>query len=651
MLARYADRKGYIMMPKIHAGLTALLLAVPATAAVTRSAPQPLPFVNTIATARDIAFPGTMTLNIDASDVTRGIWRVEQRIPVPAAGAMTLMFPKWLPGNHSPRGEISKLAGLVITANGKELVWKRDEIDVYAFHIMVPADVGAIDARFQFLSPTAANQGRIVATADMLSLQPNQVSLYPAGWFTRRIPVTTTITWPAGWQAGGALRAVAKAGDAITYETVDYETLVDSPFLAGRWFRQWDLGRGVSLVVAADAERYLAATPAQIDAHKKLVDQAVKLFGARHFDHYDFLLSMSENLGGIGLEHHRSSENGVNPGYFTEWDKGPGRRNLLPHEFTHSWNGKFRRGADSIVPDFSTPLRNSMLWVYEGQTQFWGYVLGARSGLFTKQETLDSLANIAAQLDNRPGRAWRSLGDTTNDPVITARAPKAWPSQQRSEDYYNEGLLIWVEADAIIRRKTGGAKGLDDFARAFFGVNDGDWGVLPYDFDTVVKTLDGVVTHDWAGFLRQRLIEKAKSAPLDGFAASGYTLVYTDTPTPAFADQMRNSKNNNLSYSGGMVIGAAGAIEQIVWDSAAFTAGLTVSDSIVAVNDKPFSDDLLKAEITAAKGGAAPIRLLIKTSDRLRSVNLAWNGGLRYPRFAKADTSDGPLDLLLMPRP
>ena len=639
------------MSPKIQAGLIALLLAVPATAAVKRSAPQPLPFVNTIATARDIAFPGTMTLNIDASDVTRGIWLVEQSIPVPAAGAMTLMFPKWLPGNHSPRGEISKLAGLVITANGKELVWKRDEIDVYAFHIMVPADVGAIDARFQFLSSTAANQGRIVATADMLSLQPNQVSLYPAGWFTRRIPVTTTITWPAGWQAGGALRAVAKAGDAITYETVDYETLVDSPFLAGRWFRQWDLGRGVSLVVAADAERYLAATPAQIDAHKKLVDQAVKLFGARHFDHYDFLLSMSENLGGIGLEHHRSSENGVNPGYFTEWDKGPGRRNLLPHEFTHSWNGKFRRGADSIVPDFSTPLRNSMLWVYEGQTQFWGYVLGARSGLFTKQETLDSLASIAAQLDNRPGRDWRSLGDTTNDPVITARAPKAWPSQQRSEDYYNEGLLIWVEADAIIRRKTGGAKGLDDFARAFFGVNDGDWGVLPYDFDTVVKTLDGVVAHDWAGFLRQRLIEKAKSAPLDGFAASGYTLVYTDTPTPAFADQMRNSKNNNLSYSGGMVIGAAGAIEQIVWDSAAFTAGLTVSDSIVAVNDKPFSDDLLKAEITAAKGGAAPIRLLIKTSDRLRSVNLAWNGGLRYPRFAKAGTSDGPLDLLLMPRP
>ena len=632
-------------------GFAALLLATPVLAAVPRTAPQPLPFVNTIPAARDIAFPGTMALKIDASDVTRGIWRVEQRIPVPTAGAMTLLFPKWLPGNHGPRGEISKLAGLVITAAGKELVWKRDEIDVYAFHITVPAGVRAIDAKFQFLSPTAPNQGRTVATADMLSLQPNQVSLYPAGWFTLRIPLPTTLTWPSGSQAGGALRAIGKAGNSITYETVDYETLVDSPFLAGRWFKQWDLGQGVTLNVAADAARYLEATPAQIDAHKKLVDQAVKLFGARHFDHYDFLLSMSDNLGGIGLEHHRSSENGVNPAYFTDWDKGPGRRNLLPHEFTHSWNGKFRRGADSIAPDFSTPLRNSMLWVYEGQTQFWGYVLGARSGLFTKQETLDSLAGIAASLDNRPGRAWRSLDDTTNDPVISPRAPKAWVSEQRSEDYYNEGLLIWLEADSIIRSKTGGAKGLDDFARAFFGVNDGDWGELPYDFDTIVRTLNGVVAHDWAGFLHQRLTEKAAGAPLGGFTASGYTLIYTDTPTAAFADQMRSGKNNNLGYSGGLVIGAAGAIEQVVWDSAAFAAGLTVGDTIVAVNDKPFNDDLLKAEITAAKSGTAPIRLLIKTSDRLRSVDLAWNGGLRFPRLAKTGTSDGPLDVLLMPKP
>ena len=630
-------------------GLSALLAT--SVGAVELSKPTPLPFANSIPAAVDTPFPGTLTLKVDATDTVRGIFHVSETIPVPKAGPMTLLFPKWLPGNHGPRGEISKLAGLVITANGKELLWKRDQIDVFAFHIDVPAGVKALDVRFDFLTPTAGNQGRTTVTADMISLQPNQVSLYPAGWFTRQIPISTTITWPAGWQAGGALRPVTAAANTVTYETVDYETLVDSPFLAGRWFQKIDLGSNVTLNIAADAQRFLAATPAQIDAHKRLVEQAIKLFGTRQFDHYDLLLSMSDNLGGIGLEHHRSSENGVNPGYFTEWDRGPGRRNLLPHEFTHSWNGKHRRGADSIVPDFSTPLRNSMLWVYEGQTQFWGYVLGARSGLFTKQETLDSYAAIAASLDNRPARAWRSLDDTTNDPVITSRSPKAWVSQQRSEDYYNEGLLIWMEVDSILRRETKGAKGMDDFARAFFGTGEGDWGVVPYDFAEIVKTLNAITPYDWAGLLTQRLTEKAAGAPLNGFTASGYKLIYTDTPTPAFADQMRSGKVNNLSYSGGLVVGASGAIEAVIWNSAAFAAGLTVGDTLVAVNEHPYSDDVLKAEITAAKGGKEPIHLLVKTADRLRSVNLSWTGGLRYPRFEKTGTGETAMDKLLAPRP
>ena len=567
-----------------------------------------------------------------------------------AGKKMALLFPKWLPGKHAPRGEIEKLAGLEIRAGGQLLRWQRDPVDVYAFWVEVPVGATALDVRFQFLSATDGPQGRIVVTQDMLNLQPNSVSLYPAGWFTRQIPVSLSVTWPQGWQAASAMREASRDGSRVSYQTVDYETLVDSPFFAGRHFAKWDLGQNVTLNVVADDARFLKANDEQIGKHKALVSQAVKLFGTRQFDHYDLLLSLTEKMGGIGLEHHRSSENGVDTGYFTDWDRGPGRRNLLPHEFTHSWNGKHRRGADLVTPDFRTPMRNSMLWVYEGQTQFWGYVLGARSGMFTKQETLDSLAGIAASLDSRPARTWRPLADTTNDPVISSRAPKAWVSQQRSEDYYNEGLLVWLEADSIIRSKTGGAKGLDDFARAFFGVNDGDWGELPYDFDTLVRTLNGVVAHDWAGFLKQRLTEKAKGAPLRGFTASGYTLVYTDTPTPAFADQMRSGKASNLSYSGGLVIGAAGAVEQVVWDSAAFAAGMTVGDTIVAVNDKPFSDDLLKAEITAAKGGTAPIRLLVKTSDRLRNVDLAWSGGLRYPRFEKTGP-DGALDRLLMPRP
>ena len=634
----------------MYKSLVLAALIATTTHAADLSKPMPLPILATIPVAQDIPYPGTMTLKIDATDTARGIFRVAQTVPVAKSGPMTLLFPKWLPGAHAPRGEISKLAGLVVTAGGKELQWKRDEVDVFAFHVDVPDGARSLDIRFDFLSPTIANQGRITVTADMISLQPNQVSLYPAGWFTRNIPVSTSVTWPKGWKAGGALRSVRTAGDTITYETVDYETLIDSPFLAGRWFQAWDLGQNVTLNVAADAARFLKATPAQIDAHKALVTQAVKLFGTRPFDHYEFLLSLTENLGGIGLEHHRSSENGVNAGYFTEWDKGPGRRNLLPHEFTHSWNGKHRRGATTIVPDFSTPLRNSLLWVYEGQTQFWGYVLGARSGLFTRQETLDSFAAIAASLDNRPGRGWRSVDDTTNDPVMTPRAAKAWTSQQRSEDYYNEGLLIWMEVDSILRQKTAGARGMDDFAQAFYGTGEGDWGVVPYDFAEIVKTLNGIAPHDWDGLLRTRLTEKARGAPLTGFTASGYTLVYTDTPTPAFADQMRTGKINNLGYSGGLVVGAAGAIEQVIWNSAAYDAGLTVGDTLLAVDDQPFSDDGLKAAIAAARGGSTPVRLVVKTADRLRTVELKWFEGLRYPRFAKTGGTDTALDKLLMAR-
>ncbi len=632
----------------------ALSAAIAPAAAAIRSQPQPLPIETTIPPARDIAFPGTMAVKVDATDVTRGIWRVEQSIPVPAAGKMTLLFPKWLPGNHAPRGEVEKLVDLHIMAGDTELAWTRDPVDMHAFHVTVPAGVAALDVRFAFLSATFAGQGRTVATADMLSLQPNSVSLYPAGWFTRRIPVTMTVTWPSGWQAAGALRAKQTAGDTITYETTDYETLVDSPFLAGRYMKRWDLGSNVTLNVAADDPRFLAATPAQIDAHKRLVTQALKTFGARHFDHYDLLLSLSENLGGIGLEHHRSSENGVPTPYFTEWDtttsKGPGRRNLLPHEFAHSWCGKYRRGADLFTPDYRTPMRNSLLWVYEGQDQFWGFVLQARSGMVTKQDTLDQLAMIAATQDNRPGRQWRPLVDTTNDPVITPRAPKGWVSQQRSEDYYNEGMLIWLEVDAELRRLSGGARGMDDFARAFFGVNDGDWGILTYDLPEIVRTLNAIQPHDWNALLTARLSEKHEHAPLTGFTASGYNLVYTDTPTLAFTDAQKASKQLNLSYSGGLLMGQGGKVDGVTWESAAWAAGITLGDEIVGIEDKPYSDDLLKAAIIAAKGSDKPIRLVIRTADRLRAVDLAWNGGLRYPRFEKTG-GDGALDRLLAPLP
>ena len=321
------------------------------------------------------------------------------------------------------------------------------------------------------------------------------------------------------------------------------------------------------------------------------------MFGAQHYDKYEFLLAITDTMGGIGLEHHRSSENGVKPGYFTKWNDGAGSRNLLPHEYSHSWDGKFRRGADLWTPDYRTPMRNSLLWVYEGQTQFWGYVLQARSGIVTKQDTLDAYAAIAASLDNRRAREWRPLVDTTNDPIISARRPKGWTSWQRSEDYYNEGLLIWMEVDSILRQQSGGAKSIDDFARAFFGVRDGDWGVLTYTLDDVVQTLNGIQPYDWAGFLNSRVNGVSERAPLAGFTNNGYRLVYSDQPTPYFVNNDRTRDQADLSYSLGLVTGKSGSVNSVAWGSPAFDAGLTVDSSIVAVNGESYSADRLKAAV------------------------------------------------------
>lgn len=623
--------------------LTALLLATAATAQ--NSAPQPLPFVERIPEARDVPYPGTMMVKVDATDVQRAIYRVRQTIPVARSGPMTLLMPAWLPGKHAARGEIEKLTGLKITAGGKPVLWKRDPVDVWAFHIDVPAGARQLDLSFQFTGATKADQGRVSIAPNMLNLQFEQVSLYPAGYFTRRIPVQATVTYPAGWTAASGLPA-RKVGADYVYEKTDYETLIDSPVFAGRYYRTWKLSDRVDLNVVADSPEELDAKQEQIDAHKALVDQSVKLFGAQHYDRYEFLLAISDEMGGIGLEHHRSSENGVKLGYFTKWNDGPGPRNLLPHEFVHSWNGKFRRGADSWTPDFRTPMRNSLLWVYEGQTQFWGYVLQARSGIVSKQDTLDMLANIAAGLDNRPARTWRDLEDTTNDPIISARRPKGWVSWQRSEDYYNEGLLIWLETDALLRRLSGGRKSMDDFARAFFGHRDGDWGVMTYRFEDVAVTLNSIQPHDWATFLRTRLDGLAPRAPLAGFEANGYRLVYTDTPTAAFKNGEKTRSQIDLSYSLGMVAGKGGAVASVTWDSPAFEAGLTLDDTVVAVDGREYSDERLLAAVRAK----TPVKLLLKSGTRYRDVTIDYRGGLRYPRLEKIGSGEGGLDRLLSPR-
>ncbi|MES2175788.1 MAG: peptidase M61 [Pseudomonadota bacterium] len=613
-----------------------------------RSKPTALPVDSAAPAPKDIPYPGgTIRLEVDATDTVQRIFRVKETIPVAAAGPLTLMMPAWLPGNHAPRGQIEKLTGITFSANGQTLAWKRDPLNVFAFQIDVPQGVTQVVAQFQFLSATQPAQGRVVVTPKMLNIQWESVSLYPAGYYTRQIPIQATVTYPAGWQAATALRGT-KTGNAVAYETIDYEALQDSPVFAGTHFKAVDLGSNVTLNIVADDADELDYKPEQMAKHKKLVAEAGSLFGAYHFNHYDFLLAITDEMGGIGLEHHRSSENQVEPGYFKSWDKGEALldRNLLPHEFTHSWDGKFRRPDLLWTPDFNVPMQDNLLWVYEGQTQFWGYVLGARSGMFSKAETLDAYAQIAAKLDTAVGRQWRAMEDTTHDPIISARRPKGWASWQRSEDYYNEGLMIWLEADAIIAKATRGKKGLDDFAKAFFGINPGDWGQVVYNRGDVIKTLNDIAPYDWAGFFQKYVDSPTKETPKGGFILGGYTLVYGEEPGAITKAAEGANKMVDQSFGIGAIVKNDGEVSGVIWDSAAFKAGLVTGAKILAVNGDEYSGDVWKAAIKAK----TPIQIILKQDKYYRTLTLDYSGGLRYPRLDKTGEGDGSLDRLLKAR-
>jgi predicted metalloprotease with PDZ domain len=601
-----------------------------------------------IAAPRDVAYPGVLKLEVDATDVERRIFRIRETIPLAGAGPVTLLYPQWVPGGHSPRNALYDMAGLVVRAGGKVIPWTRDPVQVFAFHVTPPPGTAALEIEFQYLSPTAADQGRVVMTPEMLNAQWLNLAVYPAGYFARRIQIEPSIRLPEGWSFGTALET-ARVDRGVTYfKPVDFDTLMDSPMFAGRYFKRFDLDTSgkspVRLNIVADRPELLAATPEQIELHRELVRQTDRLYGARHFDHYDFLLALTERMGGIGLEHHRSSENGTTPEYFIGWAKNAPARNLLPHEYNHSWDGKFRRPADLWTPNFNVPMRGSLLWVYEGQDQYWGYVLGARSGLVTKQQTLDSLAMTAATYSlGRPGRAWRSVEDTTNDPIIASRRPIPSVSWQRSEDYYSEGQLIWLDVDTLLREKSGGKKSLDDFARAFFGMKDGSWTPLTYTFEDVAKTLNDVLPYDWAGFLDRRARQADQPYPLDGLARGGYRLVYTDTPTDFWKDNEASRKQVDLTYSLGLVLNREARITGVLWDGPAFRAGLTVGDQILAVNGIAYETERLKETILAAKTGKEPITLIVKDGDHFRVVPIDYHGGLRYPRLERIE---GRPDLL-----
>jgi predicted metalloprotease with PDZ domain len=603
---------------------------------------------------QNVPYQGTLKINVDATDLAHRIFRVQETVPV-AAGPLTLLYPQWLPGNHSPTGPIDKMAGLVVKANGQVLPWTRDPLNVYAFHVDVPQGATSVEVTFQFLSAQDRRQGRVVMTPEMLNLQWNAVSMYPAGYYARQINTEASVKLPTGWQAGTALEVASKNSDTLNFKPINYDDLVDSPIYAGKYFKRLDLDPGakapVHMDIVADDAKYLDVKPEQLKLFQNLVQQMYKMYGAHHYDHYDFLVSLSDKMSGNGLEHHRSSEDGTGADFFTEWKKNALARDLFSHEFNHSWDGKYRRGADLATPSFNVPMSDTLLWVYEGQTQFWGQVMAARSGLWDADQSHDMWAFTAATYDKgRPGLAsFRNVQDTTNDPVIAQRAPLPYRNYQASEDYYSAGQMIWLDVDGKLRDLSGGKKSIDDFGKAFFGMENGKWDVNTYTFEDVVKTLNTIAPYDWAKYLRTRL--DGHGPLIGGVESHGWKLVYTDKPSDAVKAIEARRHSADLTYSLGVSIGKDGSIGDVLWDGPAFKAGLSPSMTVVAVNGHDYSADALKDAVTAAaKDKSQPVELLVKNFDEYKTIRIDYHDGLKYPHLVRDTSRPDTLTTLLKAR-
>ncbi len=536
--------------------------------------------------------------------------------------------------------------------------WVRDRVNVYAFHVPLERGAKFVSLDFDYLSPIKPSAGRVEVSDAIADLAWNEVLMYPAGFFSRDIPVDATLKLPSGWKYATALETASKDGDTIHFARTPLNTLVDSPLYAGLYYSRIDLSPTptdtVHLNLFADAPGDLEMTPEELEGHKKLALEADKLYGSHHYKHYDFLLLMSDKVGGVGLEHHQSSEDGVDANYLTDWNGGILERDLLGHEYTHSWDGKFRRPADLWTPNFNVPMRDDLLWVYEGMTQYWGNVLTARAGMRTPEQTREIFARVAANYAISPGRQWRPLVDTTNQPIVSQRRPVGWVSYQRPEDYYEEGMLIWLDADTKIRELTDGQHSLDDFCKRFLGVYNGSFITDPYTLEDVVHDLNEIAPYDWKGFLEQRVYGLHPEVPTDGFTRGGYKLVYTDAPSAWYDKELASDDAADFSTSLGISVrsekgGQQDVIRDVWWGSAAYKAGVTPDTQLLAVNGQGYTAKILTDAIRDAESSKKPVVLQVKDGTDFKTITVPYFDGLRYPSLQRVDGTPDRFTEILSP--
>jgi len=595
----------------------------------------------------------SLTLAVDATEAPRKIFHARLTIPA-SPGTLTLYYPKWIPGEHAPDGPVVDLAGLKFTGNGQTLNWRRDLTDMYTIHVEVPAGVTTVEASLDYLSP-AGERGfseAASATARMTVVSWNQVLLYPSGWPADQITYTASLRLPEGWKFGSALPVAGHSGNEINFQPASLYTLVDSPVIAGEYLKVVPLSPAGEyppheMDIAADSAAALDAPPEVWQDYRNLVSQAYALFGARHYRDYHFLYSLSNHVAHFGLEHHESDDSRVGEDGLVN----PGERKLvaglLPHEYVHSWNGKYRRPADLTTPDYEKPMVTTMLWVYEGLTSYLGDVLTARSGMWNPQEFREELAMTGAMLDHSPGRTWRNLQDTNDSAQVLYFSPPQWSSWRRSVDFYPEGVLDWLWADVIIRQQTHNQKSLNDFCKLFYAgptpQPNQEPMVKPYTFDDLVNALNQVAPYDWRGFWHERLTTHAAHAPLGGIEGSGWRVVYTDTPSEMSKLAEQNRKSINAEYSVGLALRDDGTIVDAVQGMLAANAGIGPGMQVVAVNGRKFTPEVWHDALKATKTASGPLQLLIENTDYFTTYSLNYHGGEMYPHLER---ETGQPDLL-----
>jgi predicted metalloprotease with PDZ domain len=600
-------------------------------------------------------------IEVDLRDAPRHIFHSKMTFAV-KPGPLTLLYPEWIPGEHGPTGPISQLAGLKFASGGKVLAWRRDDVNMFAFHLEVPAGASELTASLDYLSPGegGAFSSSPATTAKLAVLEWCLVTLYPEGTRSDAISYSASLRLPAGWKYATALSAEREMSGAIDFAPVSLTTLIDSPVETGEFLRKIPLGQADgaahSLDLVSDIPAAIEPTPEQVKHFNNLVTEANALFGAHHFRHYDFLLTLSDHVSSFGLEHHESSDDRDAERVFSDPDLYNKFADLLPHEFVHSWNGKYRRPAGLATPDFDQPMKDDLLWVYEGLTQYLGTVLAARSGLRDADMNREYIAWVAGYLDHWPGRTWAPLQDTAVFAQYLYNVPgKQWSSWRRSVDFYDESTLIWLEADTIIRRESKGQRSLDDFCRGFYGAPSSAPAVKPYTFEDVVAGLNQVVPYDWRGFLRARLDATSEHAPLGGIENAGWSLSYTDQLNGFQRSVEVADKLIDVRFSLGLIVQhdesdkKNGLVLDVIPGSPAAAAGISPDMKLIAVNGRNWSPELLRESIAGAKGGSTPIDLLVENTGVIETFKLSYHDGERYPHLVRADSGEDLLTRILSP--